>query len=57
MMYYLIMVSMLEDENIAITEFPDMDELNEWAELNDFKKDDYVVVYGKLVHYGDNSER
>lgn len=54
MMYYLIMVSMLEDENIAITEFPNMDELNEWADLNDFKKDDYVVVYGKLVHYGDD---
>ena len=57
MMYFLIMVSMLEDENIAVTEFPNMDELNEWAELNEFEKSDYVVVYGKLVHYGDNNEK
>lgn len=45
---------MFEDESMAVTEFPDMEELNEWAELNEFKPDDYVVVYGKLIHYGDN---
>ena len=56
MKYYLIMPSMFEDESMAVTEFVDMDDLNEWAELNEFKKSDYVVVHGNLIHYGDNNE-
>ncbi len=56
-MYHLIMPSMFEDEKIAITEFADMEELNDWVELNDFEPDDYVVVYGTLTHWvGNNNE-
>ena len=56
MKYYLIMPSMFEDESMAVTEFPNMVLLDDWAKLNEFKKDDYVIVYGDLINYGDNDE-
>ena len=51
MKYMLIMPSMLVDGSMAVTEFADMEDLNEWAELNEFKPTDYVVVHGDLKHW------
>ena len=55
MKYYLIMPSMFEDESMAVTEFPNMVLLDDWAKLNEFKKEDFVIVYGDLIQYGDDN--
>ncbi len=52
----LVMPAMFEDEKVCITEFEDIAELREWADLNNFKPEDYAIIEGVVIEWEGNKQ-